>query len=378
MTRRLLFVTGTRADFGLWLPILRAAADHPALDPALLVTAMHLDDRFGATVTEVRAAGFRIAAEVPSTPAGDSAAEMAKAVGQATIGIAPVLEHERPDWLLLLGDRGEQLAAAIAGVHLMLPIAHLAGGDRTLGAVDDVLRDMISSAASLHFATSAASRDRLVGMGEEAWRVRLVGSPGLDDLASLAGADPGPVRARVGLPAEGPYLLILQHPETRSDRDPVSDLEATLAASAATGLPRIAILPNADAGGRAMADRLQREPDLHLHASLPRAEFAVLLANAAAIVGNSSAGLTEAPLLRIPAVNVGDRQAGRLQGDNVVNSRAGRPAVDAALQRALAPDFRAGLGGQSPHGGGESAASAIVQTLANEPIDRRLLVKRGR
>jgi GDP/UDP-N,N'-diacetylbacillosamine 2-epimerase (hydrolysing) len=375
MTRRLLILTGTRADFGLWLPVLRAAAEHPALEPALLVTAMHLDPRFGETVTEVRDAGFRIAAEVPSTPAGDSAADMAVAVGQAVIGITPVLERERPDWLLLLGDRGEQVAASIAGVHLMLPIAHLAGGDRTLGAVDDVLRDMISRAANLHFANSATARARLLAMGEEAWRVRLVGSPGLDDLQGLAQADLRTVRRRAGLPEQGQYLLILQHPETRSDRDSVTDLEATLSASAATGLPRIAILPNADAGGRAMADRLHREPDLQVHASLPRAEFAALLANAAVLVGNSSAGLTEAGLLRVPAVNIGQRQAGRLRGDNVIDSAPSQAAIQAALRQALMPEFRAGLRGDSPHGGGGSAADAIVATLANEPIDQRLLVK---
>ena len=372
--RRLLFVTSTRADFGLWVPVLRAAAAHPELEPALLVTGMHFERGFGHTVDEVRSSGFRIAAEVPVTADGDSAADMAAGVGRALAGIAQAIHGEQPDWLLLLGDRGEQLAAAVAGVHLLMPIAHVAGGDRTLGAVDDTLRDMITRAAHLHFATSAAAGDRLIALGEEPWRVRVTGSPGLDDLPALARGDPSVARERAGLPAGGPFLLIVQHAETRSQRDPVADMEATLLATAATGLPRLAILPNTDAGGRAIAERLASEPGLLVVASLPRSDFAVLLREAAAIVGNSSAGLTEASLLGVPAVNIGDRQSGRLRGENVIDSEPDRDAVAAALRRALDPDFRAALAGRSPHGAG-GAAEAIVAALASEPIDQRLLIK---
>ena len=372
--RRLLFVTGSRADFGLWLPVLAAARAHPELDPRLLVTAMHLDPRFGRTADEVQAAGYEIAAEVPCTPDADDAAAMATAIGEAIKGMAPVLARDRPDWLLLLGDRGEQLAAAIVALHFPVAIAHLAGGDVTRGAVDDAVRDMITRAAHIHFATSTHAADRLRGVGEEDWRIRTVGSPGLDDLRSLAAADPADVRRRHGLPGAGPYLLILQHPETRSGRDPAQDMGETLAATAAVGLPRLAILPNADAGGRAMIARLEREPGLPLVASAPRADFAVLLAGAAAMVGNSSSGLTEAPLLRVPVVNVGDRQAGRLRGDNVAEAEPGRAAIEVALRRVLDPGFRRRLSGRSPHGDGE-ATKRIVAALAEEPMNRRLLVK---
>jgi len=373
--RSLLVVTGSRADFGLWRPVLSAAEEHPDLHARLLVTAMHLEPEFGSTVDEVRAAGFEIAAEVPCTPPGDDSGAMAAAVGEAIVGMSPVLGRERPDWLLLLGDRGEQLAAAIAALHMPLAIAHLAGGDVTTGAVDDSVRDMITRAAHLHLATSEAAAARLRSLGEEPWRVRVVGSPGLDDLAGLAAGGARDVRQRYGLPDEGPYLVILQHPETRSGRDPVADLDETLAATTTSGLPRIAILPNADAGGRAMIERLRSEPDLPLVASAPRSDYAVLLANAAALVGNSSSGLTEAPLLRVPAVDVGQRQAGRLAGDNVVHADPERASIAGALRAAMAPAFRTGLSGRSPHGDGH-AAERIVGILAAEPMDARLLLKR--
>jgi UDP-hydrolysing UDP-N-acetyl-D-glucosamine 2-epimerase len=371
--RRLLVVTGTRADFGLWVPFLRAAEAHPALQPRLLVTAMHLDPAFGATVEEVRASGFEIAAEVPSLSSGDGPAEMAASTARAMAGIAAVLEAERPEWLLLLGDRGEQLAAALAAVHFPIGIAHLQGGDRTLGAVDDTLRDMITRAAHLHFPGTDAAARHLRHLGEASWRIHPVGSTGLDDLAALADAPAAPILERHDLPAEGGHLLLLQHPETRAARDAAADVAETLAATAATGLPRIVILPNADAGGRAMAARLAEE-GVAVRASVPRREFAVLLRTAAALVGNSSAGIIEAPLLGVPAVNIGDRQAGRVRGDNVVEAAPERAAIARALERALDPAFRASLSRRSPYGDGH-ASERIAAILAATEIDDRLLRK---
>jgi len=342
----------------------------------ILSTAMHLDPRFGSTIEDVRASGFPVVAEVPCTPDGDSAADMAGAVGAAIQGMAPVLASARPDWLLVLGDRGEQLAATIAAMHLGVAVGHVAGGDQTFGAVDDVVRDMISRAAALHFAASEQAAARLGAMGEDEWRIRVAGSPGLDDLRALAAnGDLAAARARVGLPPTGDYLLVVLHPETRSGREPAADMEAVLAAASASGLPVVAVYPNADAGGRSMIERIARHPQLLAVASLPRAEFAVLLAHAAALVGNSSAGLIEAPMLSVPAVNVGRRQAGRLRGDNVVDADSDRDSVADALRRAMDPAFRASLSGTSPYGDGH-AAERIVRALADEPMTDQLIFKR--
>jgi UDP-hydrolysing UDP-N-acetyl-D-glucosamine 2-epimerase len=377
VTRSVVFVTGTRADFGLWVPVLRAAAAHPDLEPSLLATAMHLDSRFGSTIEEVRSLGVPVLAEVACTPEGDSAADMAGSLGRGIEGMAAVLDSAAPDWLMVLGDRGEQLAAAIAGIHLGIAIGHVAGGDRTLGAVDDAMRDMITRAAALHFVAEEGARQRLLHLGEEDARIRVVGSPGLDDLRMLAeNGDPAAARAAVGLPPAASYLLIAMHPETRGGRDPAQDMDAVLSATAATGLERVAVYPNADAGGRAMIARLEREPGMRLARSLPRPQFAVLLAGAAAMVGNSSAGLIEAPLLRVPAVNVAQRQAGRLRGDNVIDVEPDAGGIEAGLRRALRPEFRDRLSGRSPYGDGH-AAEQIAGMLAAEPITPGLIHKLG-
>jgi GDP/UDP-N,N'-diacetylbacillosamine 2-epimerase (hydrolysing) len=374
---RIILVTGTRADFGLWLPIIREARGRDGWQTELLVTAMHLDPRFGDTVREVRASGARVVAEVPCTPEGDSLAEMAAALGQAVQGMTPVLAAERPDWLLVLGDRGEQAAAALVALHLGLPVAHLHGGEVTAGAVDDTLRDLVSRVAHLHLvATTEASR-RLVAMGEEPWRIHQVGAPGLDALSEEASGDLVTLRRRHEL-GVGPYLLLAQHPETVGGRDAAADLAASVEACRRLGLPLLAVYPNADAGGRAMITVLESARAagiLRLVESLPRPEFATLLAGAAALVGNSSSGLIEAPLLRVPAVNVGERQAGRTRGDNVLDVPPQADAIEEALRTATTPAFRDTLSGHSPYGDGR-AAPRILDLLAATPRDARLLQKR--
>lgn len=365
----LLFVTGTRADFGLWLPVLATAREQGAR-VRLLVMAMHLDPRYGHTVDEIEASGHEVAGRVACTAEGDSRAEMAGSLARALEGATPVLASVAPDRLVVLGDRGEQLAAALAAMHLGVRVAHLHGGERTLGAVDDTIRDLISRIADLHLVATAGARDRLLALGVDPGTVAVTGAPGLDAIVARDHSGDAEVRARYGVGA-GDYLLVLQHPETVGEADPEEQMAATLDAVLDSGLPAVAVLSNADAGGRAMTATLAARAErlVGVHASIPRDAFLALLAGAAAIVGNSSSGLIEAPLLRTPAVNVGRRQEGRERGDNVIDVPAHRDAIAAAIRRAIRPDFRAGLSGASPYGDGR-AAPRIVARLLGEGTDR--------
>lgn len=377
---RMLVVTGTRADFGLWTPVLRELGrrDVSDLEVGLLVTGMHFDARFGFTADEVRSSGHQILAEVPigsnGAQADDSRAAMARTLGVTISSMAPELDALRPDWLLLLGDRGEQLAAGLVAHHLGTAIAHLHGGERTLGAVDDAFRDMITRLAHLHLVADPMAAERIRALGEAPWRIRVTGAPGLDDLAKAAVEGRG-VLGRFGLVEEA-YAVVIQHPETVGDADATEAVDAILGALADAQLPAVAILPNNDAGGGSIRDSLLARSDQlrAVVASLPRPEYAALLAGATVLVGNSSSGIIEAPLLRVPAINVGDRQRGRLRGDNVIDVPPTRSAIREAIETARAPAYRNGLSGTSPYGGGD-AAVRIVDELLAQPINQQLLVK---
>lgn len=376
MTLRATIVTGTRADFGLWTPVLEELGRRaPTTEVNLLAMAMHLDPRFGNTIDEVRRSGVPIIGEVPCVPDSDAPSDMASGLGIALQGAARILAVHRPGWLLVLGDRGEQLAAALAALHEGIPVAHLHGGERTLGAVDDVLRDLISRIAHLHLVATAGAEARLEAMGIARWRIRRTGAPGLDAIGGHPAVSETEVRARYGLPETGHYLLVVMHPETGAAATPPSELaDAVLSGVAEIDLPAMAVWPNADAGGRAIAERLEdvRPRFASLHASVPHDDYVALLRGAAALVGNSSSGIIEAPFLGVPVVNVGRRQMGRERGDNVVDVEAHPAAVAEGVARAIAPDFVAGLSGRSPYGDGH-AAPRIVDALLETPIDERLL-----
>lgn len=374
---RALIVTGTRADFGLWKPVLAEIQRRPAdvLRAQLLVTGMHLDPRFGSTIDEVRASGTEIVAEIPCTPDGDSRTDMVVSLADVIRDMAPILRDATPDWLLLLGDRGEQLAAGLVAMHQGVAVAHVHGGERSLGAVDDTIRDMISRIAHVHCAAEPSAADRLERLGEASWRIHVTGAPGLDDLSAGDTPSRAAVRRALGV-GDGPYAVVLYHPETVGVTDPVATLSAVLHAVRESDLNAVALLPNSDAGGRSIRDALMsRAHELTaVFASLPREEYMALLSGAEVLVGNSSSGLIEAPHLRLPVVNVGDRQRGRLQGDNVVNVTGDKVAIRRGISAATSPSFRSGLSGTSPYGTGH-AAIRIVDALLAHPIDSRLLIK---
>jgi len=360
----LLIVTGTRADFGLWLPVMRSARD-AGLAVRLLVTAMHLDPRFGNTLDEVRLSGFEVAASVPCTAVGDSLADMSRALARALDGMTPAIESAAPDRLLVLGDRGEQLAAALAALHLGVSVVHLHGGERTRGAIDDVLRDLISRIANLHLTATSEAAETLERMGIARDRIEVTGAPGLDAIAARDDAGDPELRHRYGI-ADGPYLVLAYHPETTGRVTPSTDAAEVLAAIRDVGLPTLVVLPNADAGGRGIAAGIREAGDMFVgvHASLPRDAYLGLLTGAAALVGNSSSGIIEAPFLRVPAVNVGRRQDGRTRGDNVIDVPADSPAISAAIRQAVNPTFRAALTGRSPYGDGHAAPRIIARIIA--------------
>ena len=380
---RLLAVTGTRAEYGLLRPVLRALDADPAFEVGLVVTGMHLAETFGRTIDAIEADGLPIEARVEMLEADDDTGlGVARAVGRATAAIAEVFERVTPDLVLLVGDRFEQLAAAQAALFLRLPVAHLFGGDRTEGAFDESIRHAITKLGHVHLVSNEGSARVVRQLGEDPAHVHVVGSPAIDELVRRQPLDRTAERAalsrELGIRFGEPTVLVTFHPATLDPEEPAAQLDELLVALEGLG-PGAGIVitkANADPGGRAINARIDAwaadRPNVAAFDSLGSEAYHALLGAIDVVVGNSSSGLYEAPSLGVPTVNVGDRQAGRLRASSVIDVEPRTTAIRAGIDRALAGDWS---GTVNPYGDGH-ATERIVAVLRGLGDTRQLLVKR--
>jgi UDP-hydrolysing UDP-N-acetyl-D-glucosamine 2-epimerase len=352
-------VTGSRAEFGLLKPVMRAIDEEPALTLRTIVTGTHLS---AGTKDDITRAGFPIDAEAPmQAPSETGRAADVAALGRGIATIGEALSRLTPDVVLVLGDRLEAFAGASAGSVAGVLVGHMHGGDRAVGIADEALRHAISKLAHLHFPATSASRRRLLGMGESVERIFQVGSPAIDGLGRIEPA------------ADAPEVVVLQHPigaEPAQERDWMVE---TLAAT--EGRNRLIGWPNPDPGREGIVQaigQLGRNERVARH--FPRERFLSLLKGARAIVGNSSAGLIEAAGLKVPAVNIGPRQGGRERPPSVVDCDYGRENVAQALQQALAMNT---WSLSHPYGCGD-AGRRLARHLANLKLDQIPLTKQNR
>jgi GDP/UDP-N,N'-diacetylbacillosamine 2-epimerase (hydrolysing) len=374
--RKVCVVTGTRADYGLLRWVMAGIAADSQLQLQVVATGMHMAPEFGLTWREIEADGFRIDRKVEMLAGSDTAVGMAKSIGLGAIGMADVLDELRPDLLLLLGDRFEIFAAAAAALPARIPVAHLHGGESTVGAVDEALRHSITKMAHFHFVATEQYRRRVIQLGEDPARVFLVGGLGIDNLRRLQLLDRAALEQQLGLRLRARSLLVTFHPATLSSGSPEAEMAELLAALAAledTSL--VFTLPNADSGGRALSamvrDFADTHEQAHCFASLGQLRYLSLLAQVDAVVGNSSSGLTEAPSLRVATIDIGDRQLGRIAADSVIHCAPERAAIAQALQRAFSPEFRALLREvRNPYdqGGASDRVVAILSQLNLEDV----------
>jgi GDP/UDP-N,N'-diacetylbacillosamine 2-epimerase (hydrolysing) len=371
MKRRICYLTGTRADFGLMTSTLHSIVADPRLELRLLVTGMHLSARHGGTVAEIDAEGFDIAARVHVDLEDTSAAGMAINIGCMLQGFVPALEKIQPDLLLLLGDRGEMLAGAIAAIHLGIPIAHLHGGERT-GTVDEPVRHAISKLAHLHLVATFAARERLVRMGERSEMVHVVGAPGIDGLIEMPRLDRASLCVEAGLNPARPIGLLIFHPVLQEMHEAARQVRDLI--GAAEGLQVIAIMPNSDAGSEQIRQELneaEASGRVVLRTHLHRKEYIGWLACCDVLFGNSSSGIIEAASFGTPVVNIGTRQNLRERNANVKDASPVTHEVRAALLAAVSK-------GRFPvtnvYGDGR-AGSRIIDLLATTPLTSELMAK---
>lgn len=371
MTRTVCVVSVSRADRAM------AAVVGRALDEAgVQALAIAMDDPLGPdSVIEDHGLCTR---RIPAHMNGDGPAELGRRMGALTTDFAEVFADEHPDIIVLTGDRYETLAAAGAASLAGATIAHLHGGELTLGAMDDAFRHAITKLSHLHFPATEAAAARLIRMGEEGWRITTAGAPGLDLLMSAPPMPRADFFPALGIDDPGAFILATWHPETLTADGGASGLEALLATLSHAARPVLFTGVNADPGGAGQAARIRNwaegQTGVHLIPSLGPL-YAPALAHAAVMAGNSSSGIIEAATFALPVVNVGDRQKGRDRGANVIDAAAGPAAVRQALTRALDPAFRSGLTGMAnPYGDGR-AAPRIAARLAAETLDDRLRQK---
>ena len=380
MPRRIGVVTVARSDYSHLVPLLEALVSTSGLELELFVAAGHLAARFGKTADLVARDGWTIAARVDCTEDSDAPDAVGRSLGRAVGGFADALVRARPELLVVLGDRFEMLGAALAALPLGIPIAHLHGGEVTEGVIDEQVRHALTKLAHLHFVATAEYARRVRQMGEEPWRVHAPGAPGLDRFRTLRYLSRSELGERLGMPLRGPTLLVTFHPVTLDLGATEYHVDELLAALGGVEGDLVMTYPGADAGSHTVIERLSRFAEGRARARLVRSlgddVYASLLREADVMVGNSSSGVIEAASFALPAVNVGDRQRGRVRAPNVLDVGHGRDEIAAGIRRALAPGFRGSLGDlKNPYGDGH-AAPRIVKVLAAIELGPRLITKR--
>lgn len=369
--KKIAVVTGTRAEYGLLYWLMKDIADNKFLDLSIFVTGMHLSPEFGLTVRQMEKDGFEDFRKVEMLLSSDTPVGITKSLGLGVIGFADAFEEEKPDLLVVLGDRFEILAAVTAAMIARIPVAHLHGGEATEGLIDESIRHCITKMSHLHFTSTDEYRNRVIQLGEEPHNVFNVGACGLDNLNRLSLLSKSEFQRSINFELGDKNLLVAFHPvtlETQSSDEQIKSLLRALASQEDAKL--IFTHANADTDGRiinARIDKFVSEDPVNRvsFSSLGQTLFLSALKHVDGIVGNSSSGLLEAPSFKIGTINIGDRQRGRIKADSVISCGCEESEIRDALCILASAAFQARLRKvESPYGSGP-VSKKIIEILQN-------------
>ncbi len=377
--RKICVITGTRADYGILAPVLKAIEYSQDLKLYIIATSMHLMREFGYTVSDISRDGFEIYEKLYISYKDDTGCAMARSVGEAVLKFSEVFERLSPDFIVVLGDRGEMLAAAIAANYLNIPVAHIHGGELS-GHIDGILRHAITKLAHIHFAATQQARERIIKLGEEKWRVFISGAPALDRLLREKLPSKRGLFRKYGVGQGERFFLVVQHPVSATVKESGRQMATTLEALESFNVKIVVIYPNADAGGRDMIKAIkdyQRFNSAKVFKSIPHKDYLGLLKACSVLVGNSSSGIIEAPFFKTPAVNIGIRQNGRLRSANVIDAPCNKRAITRAVKTALYDKrFKKVLQSCVNLYGDGHAGARIAKTLSSIKTGQKLLDKK--
>lgn len=366
--RKICVFTATRAEYGLLSPLMRAIKAESKYELQLIVSGAHLSPEYGMTVQQIENDGFVVNRRIEMLLSSDTAVGSTKSLGLATIGIADAFNELTPDLIVLLGDRYELIATASAALLANIPIIHLHGGELSEGAIDDVIRHVITKMSRLHFTSTEEYRERVISLGEHPDTVYNVGAIGIDVLQGTSLLTEHEIRSALGLGA-GPVFLTTFHPVTTQPGGAEKQLKALLEAFDAFPSHQIVFTKaNADPEGRTINRMLEEyckksNGRAQLCSSLGQLRYFSLAAICDAVIGNSSSGIIEVPSLKIPTINIGDRQAGRISAATVLHTLVDTDDIVLAIRNALSPAFRHECKQiMNPYGNG-TATKKIMEVL---------------
>lgn len=372
--RKVAVMTGTRAEYGLLRGVMKRIRANKSMKLQVIVTGTHVSHHFGHTKDEILRDGFKIDSVIRMLSEDDSGLGMAVSLGKSIKELAIHLSKLRPDILIVLGDRFEVLAAALAATYLNIPVAHLHGGDVS-GSVDQPVRHATSKLSHMHFAASAQAALQLKKIGEDDERIFIVGAPGLDEILEKDYTAPKDLERKYDIDASKPLLILLQHPVVTEEKESVWQMIQSLEAVKDLGIQTVVIYPNADAGGRGMIVEIKKYCKKHRFLkpipSMPRSDFLGLMSIADTMVGNSSSGIIEAPSFRLPVINIGTRQLGRHRAGYILDVGHDAQRIQQAIRKAMQGSPSLGNAGEteSPYGDGRSS-ERIVRILQDIDLNK--------
>lgn len=375
--RKICFITGTRAEYGLLSRLMKMVQDDASTQLQLIATNMHLSPKYGNTYQEIERDGFSIDKKIPILEEGkDDANATLKSMAKALAGFADAYDELKPDLVVVLGDRYEILAAATAALIERIPIAHIHGGEITEGAYDDAIRHSITKMSHLHFASTEEYRKRIIQLGEQPDTVWYVGAIGVENIKKLPLMDKEEIEESIQFKLDGNTLLVTYHPVTLGAHSAEHDIKEFLAALEERKDLRIVFtMPNSDTGAQAIVDAINafvanNRDRAVSYKSLGVKRYLSVMKYVGAVVGNSSSGLVEVPSFGIPTLNIGDRQKGRIAADSVCNCDTDKGSILQGLDTIMSPVFKQKAAATHNPYDKEGTAQAIFNVLSTYPLNQ--------
>ena len=385
MKKKIIVLTATRAEYGLLRPIIKALDNQGAFDVRIAVTGAHLSPEFGLTYKEIQNDNISIDKKIEILLSSDTPVSISKSMGLAMISFAEYFEESRPDALMVLGDRYEPLAVCCAAMNARIPVIHLYGGETTEGAVDEAVRHSISKMSYLHFTSTETFRKRVIQLGEAPDRVFNVGAVGIENALRNTLLTRKELEESLKFSLGSDFAVVTFHPVTLDRRSAECQFLQILKAfdqftDMNMGMKYIFTKSNADADGRIINKMADEYAACHKNAacfdSLGTQRYLSALKECTMVIGNSSSGLIEAPSFKVPTINIGDRQMGRLQADSIINCSAECAYIVEAMETAVSEEFRNTLATvENPYGDGHTSEK-IVCILQKELLDKEINLKK--